>query len=177
MTFRANTLLVTLTVVATLMVAVIPASATFPGKNGRIAFVVGPDIFTMNPDGSDVRQLTNLGPDNFAFWQSWSPDGKKIVFNEFRPPDFNGEIWLMNADGSNQQFLFRDPGFDLEGPSFSPDGKTIIFSRGYDILPDTGLPLIVQMYRIGVDGKGLTQITTHTTLGVHDYWPKYSPER
>lgn len=49
--------------VANVMTA-IPASATFPGKNGRIAFVFGPDIFTMNPDGSDVRQLTHMTNDN-----------------------------------------------------------------------------------------------------------------
>ena len=90
---------------AMLLASTIPAHATFPGKNGRIAFVVGPDIYTMNPDGSDVKQLTNLGPDSGAFWESWSPDGKQIVFNEYRPPDFLGQLWLMNADGSNQRLL------------------------------------------------------------------------
>ena len=74
-----------------LSIITLPASASFPGKNGRIAFVLGPDIYTMNPDGSDIRQLTNLGPDSSAFWESWSPDGKLIVFNEYRPPDFLGQ--------------------------------------------------------------------------------------
>ena len=44
----------------------VPASATFPGKNGRIAFIQGADIFTMNADGSDVRQLTSYTDDNPA---------------------------------------------------------------------------------------------------------------
>src|SRR5438874_3109284 len=85
-----------------LLASTIPAHATFPGKNGRIAFVVGPEIYTMNPDGTDVKQLTNLGPDAGAFWESWSPDGRQIVFNEYRPPDFLAQLWLMDADGSNQ---------------------------------------------------------------------------
>ena len=64
-----------------------PASATFPGKNGRIAFVQDGEIFTMNPDGSDIKQLTHLGPDNFAEYPAWSADGKQIVFNESPPTD------------------------------------------------------------------------------------------
>src|SRR5215471_20705551 len=121
--------LLILGVIGIVLTLILPASATFPGKNGRIAFVVGPDIYTMNPDGSDVRQLTDLGPDNRAFWESWSPDGKQIVFNEYRSPDFLGQLWLMNSDGSNQRLLLADTDFDDERPSFTPDGRSVIFSR------------------------------------------------
>jgi Tol biopolymer transport system component len=130
------------------------AHATFPGKNGRIAFVVGPDIYTMNPDGSEVRQLTNLGPDSSAFWESWSPDGKLIVFNESRPPDFLGQLWLMNADGSNQHLLLADIDLDDERPSFTPDGNSVVFSRCR--LPDLET---CALFQIEVNGSGLTQIT------------------
>jgi Tol biopolymer transport system component len=157
-------------------VVVSTAYAAFPGKNGRIAFVFGPDIYTMNPDGGDVRQLTNLGDNNSASWESWSADGKKIVFCEFPAPDFVGQLWIMNGDGTNQHLLLSEPGITEERPSFSPDGNTIIFSRGYDVLADTGRPLIVQLYTINVDGSGLRQITTHTTPGVHDFGARYSPE-
>jgi TolB protein len=173
---RGSSILYQLLLGAMMLLGNNPAHATFPGKNGRIAFVLGPDIYTMNPDGSDVRQLTNVGPDNSASWPSWSADGKQIVFVEFPPPDFNGQLWIMNADGSNQHLLLVQPGITEERPSFSPDGGSIIFSRGYEFLPETGRPLIVQLYRINVDGSELTQITAHTTLGVHDFGPKYSPD-
>src|SRR6266498_1193755 len=84
-----------------------PARATFPGTNGRIAF--GSDrsggdhnIFSMNPDGSDVRQLTFFTADEgAALRQAWSPDGTKLVF-ERRPADGSSrQIYIMNADGSN----------------------------------------------------------------------------
>jgi len=86
----------------------IPAHATFPGKNGKIAFKQDGEIFTMNPDGSEIRQLTHLGPDNSADFPSWSAGGKQIVFNEFPPPDGVPQLWVMNADGSDQHLVFAE---------------------------------------------------------------------
>src|SRR6516162_1921587 len=79
--------------------------------DSRIAFVQGPDIFSMKPDGSDVRQLTNLGPSGAAFWENWSPDGRQIVFTRFSP-DIPAQLWLMNADGTGQHRLFAEPDHD-----------------------------------------------------------------
>ncbi len=160
--------LLVLALIAFLTLGANHASATFPGKNGRIAFVQGPDIFTMNPDGSDVRQLTNLGPDSGAFWESWSPDGKEIVFAEFRPPDFLGQLWLMNSDGGNQHLLLAEADFDDERPSFTPDGSSVIFTRCRLDLPDT-----CALYQIDVNGGGPTARTTFE-LGIVDLDGKYS---
>ena len=151
---------------AVFLASSIPAHATFPGKNGRIAFVAGPDIYTMNPDGSDVKQLTNLGPDSGALWESWSPDGKQIVFNEYRPPDFLGQLWLMNADGTNQHLLLAEADFDEERPSFSSDGSSVIFTRCQD--HDT-----CALFQLEVDGTGLHAIT-QLELAIQDYSAEYS---
>jgi Tol biopolymer transport system component len=156
-----------LTLGALLLASTIPASATFPGKNGRIAFVAGPDIYTMSPDGSDVKQLTNLGPDNGAFWESWSPDGKQIVFNEYHPPDFLGQLWLMNADGSNQRLLLADTDFDDEIPSFTPDGTSVVFTRCRLDIEACAL------FQIEIGGGGIRAITDFH-LGVRDFSGDYS---
>jgi hypothetical protein len=58
--------------------------------------------------GPRAHEVSNLGPDNSAVWESWSPDGKIIVFSEFPRPDFRGQLWLMNADGSNQHLLLAE---------------------------------------------------------------------
>jgi Tol biopolymer transport system component len=152
-----------------LLASTIPAHATFPGKNGRIAFVAGPDLYTMNPDGSDVRQVTNLGPDNSAFWESWSADGKQIVFNEYRAPDFLGQLWIMNGDGSNQRLLLADTDFDDERPSFSPDGNSVVFSRCRLDIEACAL------FRMAIDGSNRAAITDFE-LGIQDYSPHYSAE-
>src|SRR5262245_49850962 len=80
-------------------------SAGFPGENGKIAFhsfrVGNLAIFTVNPDGSGIAQLTSgLANDSSP---SWSADGSKIVFTSDR--DGNEEIYSMNADGSSQTRL------------------------------------------------------------------------
>jgi TolB protein len=150
-----------------------PAGATFPGKNGRIAFIISPDIYSMNSDGSDVQQLTNLGPDNSASWEYWSPDGTQIVFTEYPPPDGNGQIWLMNGDGTNQHLLFAETGFSDEQPSFSPDGDTVVFTR---IQAGSDAQAI---YRVSKDGTGLTEITPYSTTlpaSIQDRGAMYSPD-
>jgi Tol biopolymer transport system component len=169
MTFTMRFISPVLAVVGLAIALAVPAEATFPGKNGRIAFILGPDVYTMNPDGSDVKQLTNLGPDSGAFWESWSPNGGQIVFNEFRPPDFLGQIWVMNTDGSNQHLLFAEPDFDDQSPSFTSDGSSVIFNRCHPD-HDQGCAL----YQIGLNGTGLRAITDFE-LGIQDFSPQYSP--
>src|SRR5258708_20211135 len=89
-----------LIVLALALLCVVPPTrvrATFPAKNGRIAFAQFPDIFTMNPDGSDVRQLTSLGTDSFASWEFWSPDANQMVFTLFPFSPFLAHLSLFTA--------------------------------------------------------------------------------
>jgi Tol biopolymer transport system component len=85
-------------------------------------------IFVMNDDGSNVRLLTDKlkpGPAN------WSPDGKQIVFERWiNPVDSKSHhIFLMNANGTNIRQLTEPHEGSDKHPSFSPDGKFILFTR------------------------------------------------
>ena len=75
------------------------AKAAYPGTNGRISFSASPccagPIWTMNPDGSDVSPLTS------GLISDWSPDGRKIAFDDDRTGQV--ELFTMNADGSDQR--------------------------------------------------------------------------
>jgi len=87
------------------------------------------EIWIMNADGSDQRQLTFPddpdAPD--ANIPSWSPDGTKIVFwSGFQRA--RGNIFTMNADGSDRtQLTFDGLSINNDNPTWSPDGKSIIF--------------------------------------------------
>jgi Tol biopolymer transport system component len=115
-----------------------PAHATFPGKNGLI--VLGglhgdqPQIFTLHPDGSHLRQLTHVST-GAVDTPHWSPDGRRIAYCvasegcEAQFGSLDSRIWVMKRDGSNQHQITDDPAFYDVDPSWSPDGHHILFSR------------------------------------------------
>ena len=109
-----------------------PAKAAFPGNDGKIAFVEGADIHTVNPDGTSLKNLTNT-PERGEGRPAWSPDGAKIALSRYNLVDFNGEIFVMNADGTGLKNLTNTPAVDDTDPAWSPDGKKIAFVRGRDI--------------------------------------------
>jgi Tol biopolymer transport system component len=174
-----------LLVLAVIVILAGPARATFPGKNGRIAFINGPqaltlfigDIFTVNPDGSDLKQLTSFGSSGIGAGclnnaVAWSPDGRQLAFELCDTnAGFKGQLWLMNADGSNQHPVFSHPSAACDGmPSFSPDGTQIVFARF--ICGGQGV-----IYRVQTDGTGLTALTHfNPNPDVFDAEPVYSPD-
>ena len=99
-----------------------PALAAFPGKNGKIAFASdrdgsGDDIWTMNPDGS---HLVNITAGAGGVGASWRADGRKLVFQTRRTtptnPEGDVEIYVMNANGSHRtQITIQRPGRPIPG--------------------------------------------------------------
>jgi len=84
-------------------------------------------LFTINPDGTGLKNLTpNVEGD---FRPAWSPDGTKIVFD--RCCSVSHEIWVMNSDGSGQTRLTFNIESDTQ-PKFSPDGTKIVFISNRD---------------------------------------------
>ena len=93
------------------------------------------EIFVMNADGSNVRQVTSLGGANFAPY--FTPDGKRIIFasNRDDPKGRDFELYLVNVDGSRLERVTFNPTFD-GFPMFSPDGKKLVFaSNRHDAKP------------------------------------------
>jgi Tol biopolymer transport system component len=82
-----------------------------------------PEIYVMDPNGSNVVRLTNNAAEDGQ--PAWSPDGSKIAFVSNR--DGNAEIYVMNAaNGSGLVNLTNNAGSDL-APAWSPDGAKIAF--------------------------------------------------
>jgi Tol biopolymer transport system component len=118
-----------------------PASATLPGRNGRIGFIGATKgrhrliyaLYTIRSDGSGLRRITTQVTE--ISQPSWSPDGTQIVFAS------RGFLWTMRADGSRvhrlQVSAFREDlgGYDdsvlyAEAPVWTADGRRIAFTYG-----------------------------------------------
>jgi Tol biopolymer transport system component len=141
----------------------VPRSIT----NGKIAFASwrdgSPEIYTMNPDGREVRRLTfDSKPDvsNQNTGPVWSPDGSKIAFTHHHivvtgtDAASRSEIGIMNSDGSNQRLLTAFDGMD-RAPAWSPDGTKILFSRA------DGAPYrFIEIYVMNADGSDQHRLTT-----------------
>jgi Tol biopolymer transport system component len=117
--------------VAALLAAARPAGATYPGANGKIAFssdfAPNPQIFTVNPDGSDETQVTK-SEDGPATNPGFSPDGTKIIFQGLDAAG-DWQLYEMNAGGTGRTLLFGDPGADNLAPKISPDGTKVAWAR------------------------------------------------
>jgi Tol biopolymer transport system component len=106
-----------------------------PSSDGsRIAFVLADyvdwvgDIFVVDRGGSNVTRLTD--EPELDDHPSWSPDGTRIAFRSHRT-QYLGDIWVMNANGSNPLLLTPDalPAItDEMRPAWSPDGSRIAYS-------------------------------------------------
>jgi Tol biopolymer transport system component len=85
------------------------------------------ELFVMDRDGSNLRQVTRLGGANFA--PSWHPDGKRLIFssNSHNPKGRNFDLFLINVDGTGLQRITFNETFD-GFPMFSPDGKRLVFA-------------------------------------------------
>jgi len=85
------------------------------------------EIFVMNADGSDQRQITSNGAANFCPF--FHPDGKRIIYssNAGDPRGREFDLWLVAKSGGEPERITVTPGFD-GFPMFSPDGQWLVWA-------------------------------------------------
>ena len=137
------------------------------------------DITVAKRDGSGVKRVTTAY--GYDAEGAYSPDGRKIVFCSMRDaypaeklsrkeqqilkinPSYFGEIYIMNADGSDQKRLTNHPGYD-GGPFFSADGKRIIWRR----FNEKGT--LADVYTMKIDGTDVRRLTDFNAMSWAPYF-------
>ena len=99
------------------------------------------DVYVMNADGSDVRNVTaSPGDDRFP---AWTPDGQRVIWTRFDDATLSFDLWTKSVDGGTAAAIVAT-GFNELSPSVSPDGREVAFQSDREpparvyIVPITG---------------------------------------
>ncbi len=173
------------------LLAAMPASATTPGKNGRIAFRrylndehTRGAIFTVNPDGSGERQIPRAARNVVYTEPDWSPNGRWIVYNSWPENDEDASrILKIRANGRHLTRLSQSctdncvsDGF----PAWSPDGRQIAFERRFMPSDPDDFNWLIAIFVMQADGTEPIQITHQGETAddpnrSRDHAPAWSP--
>lgn len=131
-------------------------------------------IFTMDTDGSNLKQLTtNRRP---SLQPSWSPDGRHIIFVTvfWESPIGPHTLWIMDADGSNQRPVTKNPNTGKSqignNPTWSPEGTKLAFD--YCI----GCEPAVFHHEVFITDLQTGTVDTLTNHPARDSSPVWSPD-
>jgi len=145
------------------LAAASPAGATFPGQNGKIAFVSdrtgSPQIYVMRPNGVNVGRLARTGE---VAQPSWSPQGKAVATAELRGGSLQGISVVSYPSGHVRRLTAHATQTWDSSPRWSPDGTRIVFQR--QTQAGTGI------YVMRSNGKGIHR------LSAEGAYPTWSPD-
>ena len=148
--------------------ASLPAGATTPGRNGPVVFAAdfgfGFQLYRINPNGTGLRQLTNLAD---AQHPDWSPSGRRIAFHLYQPKADDTDIAVMGANGGHLNVLHGR--FFEEQPAFTPDGRHLVYECG-------NCPGGQGIFAMRANGTHRHRVTTNPFPDEADSDPNVSPD-
>ena len=164
------------------------AEATVNWKNHRIIYTSMAsgdlDVWSMNEDGSDKKQLTKA--EGYDGGPVFSRDGSKMVWRAYRPDSqakldlyrsllkenltapMKMELFVASSDGSDAKQITHF-GCASFAPTFTPDGKQILFASNKHHCDSSDF----ELYLINTDGSDLRQVTSY---GGFTSFPEFSPD-
>ncbi|MBX3244327.1 MAG: PD40 domain-containing protein [Acidobacteria bacterium] len=147
--------------------SVIDIEASFNAAGTKILFTSNrfnnrQELYTMDPDGSNVTRLTNIAGGNSS--SSFNHDGSKIVFISRRSNN-RENLYVMNADGTDQRRLTNTDENEVE-PTFTPDGRNIAFINANDN----------KIYIMNIDGTNIRRLSSNPSVNLYENKPSFAPQ-
>lgn len=128
-----------------------PAGATWQGRPGKLAYWTLEGLNTIGHDGTHHRLFPKL---QATYGLDWSRNGHELAFS-------NTSLWRMHADGRHRKLILSSNGIAtvLEYPSWSPDGRTLVFTGETDSNNDENpVPSTFWIYTVRRDGTHLRKL-------------------
>lgn len=141
---------------------------TWSPDGSRIAFVFNGGLWTIEPDGNGLRQLTQGSIS--AELPVWSPDGSQLAF-------LHGSVlYVVNADGTGLTSIVERNSLQPFQPQWSPNGKTLVFEALVSVAPGSQghSDYNYDIFSVGADATNLTDLTPTTDLT--ENYPIWSPD-
>jgi Tol biopolymer transport system component len=167
---------------AALALAAPPAGATFAGTNGAIYFVrqgtrsdgtVTQDIYSVRANGNQLVRVTNTG---FAEGPAANPNGNQLAYSAFDSQG-NTQVFTARADGGSPKQITSESSSssppccaDAADPSFSPNGREIVFSAHQTDFSN------YQLWVGDPDGGRTPNFITYVDPGANQVEPEYLPD-
>jgi len=125
-------------------------------------------IYIMNSDGTNIKNISNNDFDEFGFF--WSPDGNKLAFTS----DYygKGQIFIINSDTTERQNLSDEDHWNGY-PTWSPDGSKIAFVSGELEIVDGQANIRGQIYIIKNNGTEKINLSDNI---LNEWHPTWSPD-
>ncbi len=141
-------------------------------------------LYKVRSDGGDLTVIATA-PSGTNFREcSYSPQGNRIAVLTVGPNVYDSEIYIMNADGSNMTLLVPNSPGATADPTFSPDGKSILYTHDVSGFQDSsGRVMDSDIFRIDIGTGQSENLSVNTGFagdnkkaGTNDLDPRYSPD-
>jgi TolB protein len=156
---------------------------SFYNHGNSILYTYMDRLYAINTDGTNNRQIATA-PTNRQFTNvDWCPETGKIVVRTVGPMPYESEFYTMDNDGTNMQLLIGGVTGMLESPSFSPDGKYLVYSQDVSgVLDISGQKIQSHIFLKNLtDSSAPVDLTssgesTTTSNGSNDLFPRFAPD-
>ncbi|GAB3819611.1 hypothetical protein GCM10028895_18290 [Pontibacter rugosus] len=143
---------------------------------GRLIYANYGTLYSIRRDGADLTTIATAPANRNFLSLDWTENGNKILALTIGENINHSEIYIMNADGTNQTLLVENLPGRIESPVFSIDGRSILYTRDISGFENAvGRQLDARIFRKNIDGTALVDLSANKPAGTNDLYPRYSP--